>query len=201
MRTEMKESLAFTTVALMAVALIALIAACSGDAADENSGEEAMAHIESADDELVIDMTVKDMKFVPDTMTVKVGQTVRLTVENLDPILHDYSVDEPEFLILEAVGAQHDHGDHDAMEAGDHDAMEADDHDAMEADHDATEAHDDDHGHDGEQVSAEPLHIAAEANGEAELVFEATDSGEYVFYCSVPGHREAGMEGTIIIEE
>jgi uncharacterized cupredoxin-like copper-binding protein len=50
-------------------------------------------------------------------------------------------------------------------------------------------------------VSLSPLHIAADGNEHAELLFEAAEPDECVSYCSVPGHREAGMEGKIIIEE
>ncbi len=32
------------------------------------------------------------------------------------------------------------------------------------------------------------------------IVFQATDSGEFVYFCSVPGHREMGMEGRLVIE-
>lgn len=38
---------------------------------------------------------------------------------------------------------------------------------------------------------------------EAELVFEIADMqpGTYVYYCTVPGHRQAGQEGKLIIVE
>lgn len=179
MMKEMRETVVLTVVALLAVALIALIAACGGSS---SGSDDAAGHsdggVVDAGDELVITMRTEDFKFVPDTITVKVGQTIRLRLDNHDPVLHDYTTDEAEFVVLDADGANHD--DHeDAM------ATDGDDH---EMDPEA-------------QVSLQPLHIAAEGNEHGELVFEATEADEYEFYCSVPGHREAGMVGKIIIVE
>ena len=188
MRNAIATMVKVSAVALLALALVALISACGGsssgsdgadsmDVAEVTEHAEGDEHDEDAEDaemfmdpvgeERVIDMLTEDFRFVPDTITVKVGETIRLKLENHDPVLHDYTTDEAEFIILEAVGASH--GDHDV---------------------DAEE-----------QVSLQPLHIAAEADEHGELVFEATEAGEYEFYCSVPGHREAGMVGTVIIEE
>lgn len=38
-----------------------------------------------------------------------------------------------------------------------------------------------------------------EAGADGELVLTDVVAGEYEMYCSVPGHREAGMEGTISV--
>ncbi|MGQ0803130.1 MAG: cupredoxin domain-containing protein [Actinomycetota bacterium] len=43
--------------------------------------------------------------------------------------------------------------------------------------------------------------IVEAGSGETETAgFEITKPGEYTFYCSVPGHRQGGMEGTLTAE-
>lgn len=46
------------------------------------------------------------------------------------------------------------------------------------------------------------IHEVLDPGGDTVMITipEDAEPGEYVFYCSVPGHREAGMEGTLIIE-
>lgn len=48
---------------------------------------------------------------------------------------------------------------------------------------------------------------SGEEVGKTELIADGTDTatvnlkpGSYTFYCSVPGHREAGMEGTLTVK-
>jgi uncharacterized cupredoxin-like copper-binding protein len=48
---------------------------------------------------------------------------------------------------------------------------------------------------DGKKVQ---LHAAPKASATTELT--PTTSGTYEFYCSIPGHREAGMKGTLTVQ-
>ena len=43
------------------------------------------------------------------------------------------------------------------------------------------------------------VHFALTEPGTGVVHLKINEPGEYVFYCTVPGHREAGMEGTLIV--
>jgi plastocyanin len=49
---------------------------------------------------------------------------------------------------------------------------------------------------DGEDLAESEL----VADGESTTASAELDPGEYTYYCSVPGHREGGMEGTLTVD-
>lgn len=56
-------------------------------------------------------------------------------------------------------------------------------------------------GHNMGQMATEPeLHIAAMMGKTSALEFTPAKPGIYEFYCTVAGHKEAGMVGTLVVK-
>ena len=54
--------------------------------------------------------------------------------------------------------------------------------------------------HDMGDTAAEPeLHVAVGGGQSASLEFTPTKPGTYDFWCTVSGHKEAGMTGTLVV--
>jgi uncharacterized cupredoxin-like copper-binding protein len=51
-----------------------------------------------------------------------------------------------------------------------------------------------------DMVHADPNQMRVAPKTTAELVWKFTQPGEFEFACLIPGHREAGMSGTVIVK-
>lgn len=111
--------------------------------------------------------TDNSFRFSADTITVTVGQQVRLTLQNGGALEHDFNVNNVALTAEPAAsGAHHHHSAAPTPETGNFN-----------------------------------LHIAATMEEAGVLEFTPTQTGEYEFYCSVAGHKEAGMVGKLIVVE
>ena len=55
--------------------------------------------------------------------------------------------------------------------------------------------------HDMSHMSSDPqLHMAVAMGQSGVMEFTPTKTGAYEFFCTVPGHKEAGMKGTLVVK-
>lgn len=118
-----------------------------------------------------VTITAQDMYFTPDSLTVEAGKPVKLTFVNHGSIDHD--------IVFAGLSAEADMDEGMAADAGEHDEM-------LEGEH-------------AMDVEADSVHATAHSHKQSTVEF-TPPAGTYELYCSIPGHREAGMTGTIQVE-
>jgi uncharacterized cupredoxin-like copper-binding protein len=117
-----------------------------------------------------ITVIATEFKFDPNTITVKVGQPVQIIMKNNGTVDHELEVED-----LKASNAVLD-----LSQAGKIPEDERDE--AM-----------------GDAAQGE-VHAYAAAGGTATITFTPTTAGSYDFACNLPGHKDAGMTGTIVVQ-
>lgn len=124
---------------------------------------EANAYLEVAPKDALYLVKMTNFAFTPDVLEVNAGDVLEIAIQNVEPVLHDFTIDkigaDVHISYLGGTG-QHAHAEVD-----------------IDAD----------------------VHFALTEPGSGVVHLRVFEPGEYVFYCTVPGHREAGMEGTLIV--
>jgi uncharacterized cupredoxin-like copper-binding protein len=151
------------------------LAACGGD--DDDSPDDGIRQITVA--------ASAELRFAPDEITVHAGEPVRLVVENTDEAtLHDITfTNMPATDVHTEGGVEHEMDNGEATEVG-HDGEEA------EGGHEEV----------GAKGKEAAVHVAVDPGETATVAFTPDQPGEYEFLCTVGGHADAGMVGTIIVE-
>lgn len=163
----------FVSMAGLALAGGLLVGACGGGGGDDANGPAEdddghagteNSHLEAAPKDALFLVEMTSFAFAPDVLEVSVGDVVEIAIQNVEPVLHDFTIDEIDsdvhISFLGGTG-QHEHQD--------------------------------------PEIDAD-VHFALTEAGSGIVHLEINEPGEFTFYCSVPGHRESGMVGTLLVE-
>jgi uncharacterized cupredoxin-like copper-binding protein len=135
------------------------------DEGDADQDEAANAYLEAAPKDSLALVAMTNFAFTPDTLEVNAGEVLEITIQNVESVLHDFTIDKIDADVhVSYLGGTGEHA-----------------HAMSETDAD--------------------VHFALTEPGSGVVHLNIHEPGEYVFYCSVPGHREAGMVGKIIVGE
>lgn len=114
-----------------------------------------------------------ELHYDPITIEVVADRPVALTLINEGALNHDFSISD-----IPLIGEVEVHTEEEGHEEDEH----AEDEHEMTMDMDEL-----------------TLHISAPAAARQTVTFTPAEPGKYEFFCSVPGHREAGMVGSLIV--
>jgi uncharacterized cupredoxin-like copper-binding protein/predicted small secreted protein len=124
------------------------------------------------DDIRTITITATEFSFGPQEITVKKGEKVEIILKNQGTAFHDWVIKKIPVKKLAKENNEHGHSDQQDLAEGSKD-------------------HEHDHNH---EVT---VHTSAYPEKSESIIFIPKETGQYTFYCSVSGHRQAGMEGLI----
>lgn len=143
-------------------------AADAHDDGDDHDAASADGHDEAA--ELVeqvtktLNLTLTNFKYVPNVLTVEVGDVVELRLDSdSQGVPHDFTIEhiDADLFIASLPGSgSHEHAA-------------------------------------GMDMDAADVHFAMTEDGEGLVYLKLHEAGTYSFFCTVPGHKELGMVGTL----
>jgi len=144
-----------------------------------HGGESAIGEAgDAANVDRVIEVGMDEMKFDPESISVKEGETIKFVVSNDGNIIHEFNLGTSE------TWKGHKGEMIDMLQNGMM-TMKKVNHDKMMK---AGMMHDD------------PNSVLLEPGETAEVIWTFTEATEMGFACNVPGHLEAGMVGDVMFE-
>jgi uncharacterized cupredoxin-like copper-binding protein len=156
------------------IAALALVAGACGGGGDGGDGAAAKPDASGG-----IEVVAKGMTFTPDRIIIPAGQPVTLRLRNDDTQPHDMQVSGLDAEILGGGATGPEHGEPTPM-------------DGMSTPMDGMDT-----GNGGEMG---PVAVHTTAGGEDEVTFIARDKGSYETWCTLPGHKDQGMVGELVVE-
>ncbi|GMQ82990.1 MAG: hypothetical protein BMS9Abin05_2461 [Rhodothermia bacterium] len=189
-----------TGLATLLAVLLVTLAAC-GDTASEQTTPSTNSpdSVQVGDsNDVVINVELKEFGFTPDTLRIPAGQAVKLVLENVGLVPHEFmagrdvasdesAFNEDLFAGVDVEGSMDMDMD---MEDMNHEGVDEVPERGEEA---AENGHgDDDHG--------TMLLLEGKAAGSMRFTLPESKRGTWAIGCFLPGHYQAGMKGILIIE-